>query len=575
MSRPRVADLSPEDFERAKARAVARKIGLSRTNPSEMFSFVMREETTRDPIITLPHQEVLFDFTMQYDRSVVRMPVGFSKTYCMSALTLWLLGQDATARGVVISSTQLQAQKPVGMVRDYIEVSDELKLVFPELRRSPREKDWWTQTKLVVERPPGIRDPSLTAVGVEGALPGSRLSWLLVDDILDPENTSTPQARAKVRRWFNKVVLSRRDVANSKIVVTNTPYDPEDLTYALEKSGWPTLTMNIEGGIFLSNAADFESPLLRESELVVEDEEKKTQEYRLIAHDTVEHVDDAYPSSAPPEVGRDIEDRVPLWPERYGRNEIDRLRDEYADAMTDYNQLYMCICRSDESGRVKVEWITKAKTSGRELEVYRFVSKLPKELEDCPTFTGIDLGVSKRNKSGRTSIFTFAVQPDRRRRILDIDMGRFSGKDIVTRIIRAHERFNSIGRVENNAAQDYLRQWVLEEDITIPIRSHTTGKNKRDPRFGVESIFVEIENGVWIFPCDPMGRVPEPIQVLIDDMLYYDPDGHTGDILMSMWLAREQARSSGALARDYKHGQVVTARSAEAPPGAVAALLAR
>jgi len=52
-----------------------------------------------------------------------------------------------------------------------------------------------------------IRDPSLVAVGADGALPGSRLAWIVVDDILDRENTSTPQAREKVHEFFDSTVF--------------------------------------------------------------------------------------------------------------------------------------------------------------------------------------------------------------------------------------------------------------------------------------------------------------------------------------------------------------------------------
>ncbi len=397
---------------------------------------------------------------------------------------------------------------------------------------------------MVVERPPGIRDPSLVAVGVDGALPGARLSWILVDDILDPENTATPAGRAKVRSWFNKVVLSRRDVEGAKIAVTNTPYHPDDLTYALEKSGWPTLVMNCDGGIYFANADDFDSDDIRLSDKANDNYEA---ECRLTAHDTAAYVVGSYEDSPAPNPARDIEDFVPLWPEKFGRKQIAKLRTEYRSALTDFNQLYMCVCRDDESGRVKVTWIEVCKEQARDCEVYRFVEEWK---ENWPTFTGVDLGVGLRSKNDKTSIFTVGVRPDQRRQILDIDAGRFSGETIVSKVIAAHDRYNSIIRVENNSAQDYIRQWVLSKDLSIPIRAHTTGKNKADPRFGLESIFVEIENGVWIFPCDQSGRVPEQVRELIEQILYYDPNGHTGDILISMWLAREQARSSGALVRD-------------------------
>jgi len=116
-------------------------------------------------------------------------------------------------------------------------------------------------------------------------------------------------------------------------------------------------------------------------------------------------------------------------------------------------------------------------------------------------------------------------------------------------VISKHETFGAIVRVENNAAQDFLLQWIRDKDKTVPIRAHTTGKNKADPRHGVESLFIEFEQGAWILPCGVDGKVPRAVLEFLQAMRQYEPGEHTGDILMAAWLAREQARKSGALIR--------------------------
>src|SRR5690606_10764646 len=121
--------------------AMLRRAGQARKNPARFYEFVLREETTRARLKTVAHQELVFKFVMHYPRCVVRMPVGFSKTYMMAALSLWLLGEENTTRGAIISATQGQAQKPLALVRDYIEESAELKLVYPKLTRSSRSSD--------------------------------------------------------------------------------------------------------------------------------------------------------------------------------------------------------------------------------------------------------------------------------------------------------------------------------------------------------------------------------------------------------------------------------------------------
>ncbi len=247
------AERTAEDLVSRTAQELLRRAGRARTNPREFFSFVIREEKTQQRVACLPHQAVIFRFVEHFDRCVLRLPVGFSKTYTMAALSLFLLGRDCTTRGAIISASSTQAQKPVGLVRDYIEHSPELKLVFPELAPSDRGSDPWTQGKFVIRRPAGIRDPSLSAIGYHGKLPGARLNWILVDDLLTSENSNTEEQRSAVYKWFATTVRSRRDVVGTKLVVANSPWHPDDITYRLEKAGWPTLTMDIDGNIYFTN----------------------------------------------------------------------------------------------------------------------------------------------------------------------------------------------------------------------------------------------------------------------------------------------------------------------------------
>lgn len=581
-----VAETTHEVVEKERVKRLMRiivaKAKRARSNPRDFFSFVMREETTKVRIKCLPHQDVIFRFVEHFDRCVIRMPAGFSKTYTMAALSMFLLGRDPTTRGAIISAGQKQAEKVVGMVKDYIVESPELRLVFPDLQPSDRESDPWTQTKFVVKRPPGIRDPSLTAVGYRGKLPGARLNWVLVDDILTEENAGTEEQRTGVHRWFNTTVLSRRDVRGTKIVVANTPWHTDDITYRLEKAGWPTLTMDIEGNIYLTNTCstdlvegaelppegEFDCDEIRPSELHFVGglplSDTKGKPYRLTAHDAPEYNPHAVVQERVRAITNgeldtakrewlDALDEVPLWPERWNRAAIDQLKRDYRNAMHEYNQLYGMKCRDDATSKVKQAWIDKCKEKARKLNIHTYVSKW--NPADGPTFTGVDLATGKKKSNGFTSIFTFAVTPDKHRRILKIDSGRYGeGSKIIDLISEHFENYHSIIRVETNAAQLFLKQWARERNLHLPLRGAVTGRNKLSKAHGVESIFIEVENAAWLIPNSMQGDCPEAVERWINSMLYYDANQHTGDELMASWLAREQARESGALRRGAKSG---------------------
>lgn len=503
--------------------AAMRLVAQSRRAKDHLPSFVdmvMREETTRAQVACTPHQRVLLQFVWDHPLCVLRMPVGTSKTWCMTALTMFLLGRDPTERGVILSATQGQAEKPLGMVAAYLKDPDlavPLRLVFPALQPTPRSNEKWTQTAITVARPPGIRDPSLRAIGLHGALPGARLSWIVVDDLLSDTNTATPAARDDVFNYFMNTVLARLDRdGDARCVVTNTPWHPKDLTYRLEKAGWPTLTMDVTGGLHIANAPDWDTDAIRPSR-------RPGEWYRLAAHDTPVF---------------DDTEAVPLWPERYSADTIERIRAQYADAPHQFNQLYMSLCRDNDTARCKKEWIEACRDTASRLVAQYSGSN--------PTVTGVDLGVGlDSKKNDKTVFFTLELLPNGKRRVLDIDGGHWDGPAIVQKLIEKHRAYNSIVRVENNAAQDFLLQFAREMDAGVPIKPHCTGRNKAHPEFGVEAIFAQLQGKGWIIPSYPDGTAHKQVTAWIDDCLYYEPGKHTGDYLMASWFANEQARQLG------------------------------
>ncbi|MBD3291591.1 MAG: hypothetical protein GF393_01595 [Armatimonadia bacterium] len=569
--------------EKAKVRAAVEwllwRASASRADVKEFFTFVMREEHTGKPVRCMPHQRVLFDFWQAHPQCVTRMPVGSSKTFCLGTWTLWQLGRDPTERGAVVSATQNQASKPLAMVRDHVETNVRLRMVWPKLRKSRRRTDPWTEHAITVERPPGIRDASLRAVGIDGALPGSRLSFCNVDDILTRENTYTKQSRTKVHEWFDSTALSRLDDDDSRCAVTNTAWHPDDLTFRLEEAGWPTLSMDAEGNVWITNSDEWDTDDIRPAW-------RTPGEYhRLTAHDDpayAEHAGEEEQVEAlratREELGLDgvaepvvysflcaaglaplreewvdEQERVPLWPERLDRAHVEQLKRKHLPHR--YNQLYRQKCRDDATARCKSEWIEQCKDPS--------VALASKYEGSGLTVTGVDLAVGKNEASDFTAFFTFEQLANGKRRILDVEFGQFDAPTIVQKVIDKAHAYRSIVRVENNAAQDYILQFARAQNASVPVKAHATGRSKAHPEYGVESIFVELMNAAWVIPCDRRRRVQVAVQRWIDECLQFTPDGHTGDVLMACWLAKEQARALGS--RVYSRVRSSQAQSAARP----------
>jgi hypothetical protein len=156
-------------------------------------------------------------------------------------------------------------------------------------------------------------------------------------------------------------------------------------------------------------------------------------------------------------------------------------------------------------------------------------------------FTGVDLGVQRKDSNDETSLFTIKLEAGGLRRVLRIESGRWTGPEILHRVEQTFLAFGSIFIVENNAAQQYIIDFTKESELVIPVIPFTTGRNKAHPEFGVESVGAEMANGKWLIP-NTNGRTDDEVSEWITELLFYDPREHVGDRVMASWFAREGAR---------------------------------
>jgi hypothetical protein len=527
----------------------------------KFFEFVAREEKTKRKVKASAHQKVVFKFLTEHDRAVLMMPVGHSKTFCLVFYTLWMLGRNPSMRGAIVSATQGQAEKVVAMVRDYILTSPELRMVFSDLVPSDRKGDHWTQTSLVVKRPAGIRDPSLVAFGMDGATPGSRLEWVIVDDMLNAENTRTQDGRNKVKSWIESSVVSRLETSGEKLLFSNTPWHPEDLVCSLEKAGWATLKMDVAGYIYVQD--DIEA-IRRADQEGREFEMWDCDELRAAYPDSVE-TSELYAACRLVAHDPDPRHETTLWPERMDRRQVEISRRQANDRQA-WLRNYMCQAMDDSAAWCKEEDINLCKALARKvghttmqggydpLYINRIVMKLAKPGEQSiiggpyQCFVGVDLAFSERDKSDDTAFFTFVPLPSGHRLVLDIEIWKWPTTRIMEMVLEKNRAFNNaIVTVENNGAQRTIRDFALKANVSAPIKAFTTGKNKANPDYGLPSIFVEVANGAWLIPNDRTGTVHPHVQKWIDGLRYYQPSNHTSDALMAMFFAREQARKFGML----------------------------
>lgn len=531
----------------------------ARQDPVAFVEYVMRTNKgmhLRCP----PHHRVALNFIEDHRKSVCVWPVNAGKTFVTSAVIKRMLGRDRTTRGAIVSATEGQAQKTLRVVSDYIQNSPELRLVYPDLKPSRRSGDAWTQSKLIIDRPPGIADPTIQAIGIDSRqVLGSRLQWVVADDILNLENVNTPDARKKVVDTFDTIIQTRLDVGpETKVIVCNTAFYPDDLVGVLEeKKGWATLKMDILGGIRVQDdrVRKLHAEMLGEKFVPWDHPELRDagtleEVYRLRSHDP------------------DPRNEVPLWPERFFYEWSERLgrspqtmeecllehalwlEEKRNDILPHiFNKVYMSIARDDGTAMCKKEWVEKCKKAGADMGHHGFVHQLsPHELAQKQIFTGMDLAFSQDSRANESCLFTFEQLPSGHRKILNIEAGRWDVATLGQRLVDTQRRYNSIVRVEGNTAQKLVKTIAHMLDASVPVKSvDTSRENKHHVQYGVHSVFLDMFNGAWVIPCSREGRVPPEAQKWIDECLNYQPGEHSGDRLMASWIAREQAREWGVL----------------------------
>lgn len=411
--------------------------------------------------------------SQQHDRIVVMAAVDHGKSSTFSrAIPIWTLGRNPDARIAIISETATQASRLLGAVREDILRNPRLRAVFPNLKPASGAREKWTDTEVVVERPSQVKDPSIQAIGVMGPLLGARLDLAILDDTCSWENTLTEGQRQKLVAWFKSTLVGRM-VALGKVIVCGTPWHVNDLLHELERSG----------------------------------------EYFVIRDPAVD-----------PGTGE------ALWPEVWSPERLEQRRREVGER--EWSRQFLVRVLPDDSSRFKLDWVEAASaTAAREgatlVDEYIGLGR---------TFSGVDLGVGLSAHHDETAIFTIALLPDGRRRVLAIEAGRWTAPEIIERIKATHRRYRSVVRVETNGAQGHILGFLQQDGIRV--EAHTTGRNKYDPIYGIEGIAIELEAGRWVVPDAPATRA------WARELLNYNANAHSGDRLVASWLAVEAARSA-------------------------------
>lgn len=504
-------DLELETWSRDDLRALGEllervHVSLARIDPAAFVQFALRHETNEDlEIVNAQHHEDWHRFLDDNPIAVLFAAVEHAKTQQIAiGRALFALGTNPNRTIAIVSDTEGQAKKNGTAIMRHIAENPRVRRVFPGLRPSPLPTDPWSELRFTVERSSlSAKDPSVQCLGVMGAINGSRLDVLIFDDLLDLRNTATNEQIAKILNWIDTTALTRLR-EDGVLWWIGTPWKRND----------PMHVVAARPGV------------------------------ARLEHAAVLNPDEPDPARW-----------IPRWPEQWS---VARLRKKWRtmDPLA-FARKYLLRIRNDEDARFDLAWIRRAFDFGRG---YRLELRQPViEGVLAPCFTGVDLGIGRKKKNHRSAVVTIAKH-GARFRIVGLRSGKWKAPELLQIIRDETTRFRSIAYVENNQAQDFLVQFATEGingADSLPVVGFTTGANKHDPSFGVESLAVDLRNSLWIFPSgDGTDEDIDPeLLALRADLEFYDPTAHTPDRLMALWFARMASRfGAGAdAARSWTH----------------------
>lgn len=419
-------------------------------------------------------------------------PVEHGKTLQFSvARVLWLLGKNPNHSISIVGNAIEHPMRCLSVIRQYIEDSDEVHEIFPDLKL---RQD--TKQEITIERPMSVhRDPSVIAIGITGTIIGRRWTGCILDDIQDFFNTYTHEQRQRLFKILESTIINRV-VQNGFILDIGTPWHVEDARHKLHKlPGFHFARFDASENLWPETYVD-------------------------------------------PQTGI-------VWgwpPERleWKRKQM---------SLLEWDRQFRCKASSGSFQIFNPDSIQGCLLLGRGLRLRRASPK------NAPVVTGVDLAIAKKDSADFTVFNTGTFYDGKKEILeIRAGHWELNGiAEQIIEVVRAYPNHYGF-LVESNAGQAFLLQAVsnptimrslgaTEADLErIRIYSHHTGPRKYDPMVGIRSLAADFDHRRVILPCDEDGTPEPPMAELITGLLNFDPLAHTSDYVMAYYLWVEQVR---------------------------------
>tara|TARA_B100000941_G_scaffold255494_1_gene204228 strand:+ start:31 stop:1524 length:1494 start_codon:yes stop_codon:yes gene_type:complete len=420
-------------------------------------------------------------------RVLIAAPRGTAKSTVTSLLLplhrIAFKHEDDEEFIVIVSESQAQSINFLSRIKYHLTHSQRFKDLFGDM--GPNTAKRWTATDVVTAN--GVR---IVAVGtgqrVRGFIEGdTRPTLIIVDDFESELNAYTQEARAKNRKWMTEAVIpSLSD--EGRIVMIGTVISEDCFLYwAKDSPAWNTLWYSI--------------------------------------------ID---------------EDGSPIWPERFPKERIEGIKEEYASVgnINGFYQEYMNIAQSPDEAPFKPEWIKLHQYDFERREGQPCLIKKTgsgEEVIPIEVYGGVDPASSLSARADFFVLITIGIDHEGNKYILDLYRKHVSPAEQPDIIIDKFKKYRHRKmKIETVAYQEALRAAVkkrmLEENLYIPgLEKGVKPRTRKSER--LLSLVPMFAKGEFYFRSQDTEAQAE--------FLSY-PKGKHDDVMDAVWTSLEGARPS-------------------------------
>lgn len=192
------------------------------------------------------HGELVKVLEAPGDRKLILLPRGHQKSTIITVF--WVIQQilrDPNIRVQIISATWKLSKDLLHQIKRTLEDSDLKELFGPFATRKTR---WSTEYIDVAQSARRTKDPTISTGGINTGKTGSHCDLMVLDDVVSPENTTTPELIRKTIDSY-KDLLPLIDPGGT-LVIVGTRYSMADLYgYLIEQE-----SQSINGHTFIDEA---------------------------------------------------------------------------------------------------------------------------------------------------------------------------------------------------------------------------------------------------------------------------------------------------------------------------------